>query len=221
MVPKDYLPCREARLFVLTLTFAGDESGDVSFSFAKGASQYFVVAVVATADPDALRQLLADLRQSSGLPAEYEFGFNALSSAPLRKRVFEGLARADFESWAVVVDKTILPDSFKVMRRLDFYLYFVTELIRLIPLAKREGATLILDEFGSATTQRTELRRFMVARNIPRSFKRILVRRSRSEPLIQVADLVAGAVLRRDAKADPEAYECVVGRLNQVWEYRG
>ena len=206
---------------MLTLTFAGDESGDVSFSFAKGASRYFVVAVVATADPDALRQLLADLRQSSGLPAEYEFGFNALSSAPLRKRVFEGLARADFESWAVVVDKTVLSDSFKVMRRLDFYLYFVTELIRLIPLAKREGATLILDEFGSATTQRTELRRFMVARNIPRSFKRILVRRSRSEPLIQVADLVAGAVLRRDAKADPEAYEYVVGRLNQVWEYRG
>ena len=127
---------------MLTLTFAGDESGDVSFSFAKGAFRYFVVAVVATADPDALRQLLADLRQSSGLPAEYEFGFNALSSAPLRKRVFEGLAHADFESWAVVVDKTVLSDSFKVMRRLDFYLYFVTELIRLIPLDKREGRDL-------------------------------------------------------------------------------
>jgi hypothetical protein len=91
------------------------------------------------------------------------------------------------------------------MRRLDFYLYFGTELIRLIPPDKREGATSILDEFGSATEQRTELRRFMVARSIPRSFKRVLVRRSRSEPLIQVADLVAGAVMRRDARADAES----------------
>jgi hypothetical protein len=206
---------------MLTLTFAGDESGDVSFAFGKGASRYFVVAVVATADPDALRQLLADLRQSSGLPAEYEFSFHALSYAALRERVFEALTGADFESWAIVVDKTALPDPFKVMRGLEFYLYFVTELIRLIPLDKREGATLILDEFGSAAAQRTELRRFMAVRSIPRSFKRILVRRSRSEPLIQVADLVAGAVLRRDAKAEAEAYESIAGKLNQVWDYCG
>jgi hypothetical protein len=109
---------------MLTLTFAGDESGDVSFAFGKGASRYFVVAVIATATPDTLRHLLADLREQSGLPAQYEFSFNALSSAPLRRRVFEALAGADFEGWAVIVDKTTLPDSFKVMRRMDFYLYF-------------------------------------------------------------------------------------------------
>jgi hypothetical protein len=37
---------------MLTLTFAGDESGDVSFAFDKGASRHFVVAAIATADPD-------------------------------------------------------------------------------------------------------------------------------------------------------------------------
>ncbi|MBK6430398.1 hypothetical protein [Candidatus Amarolinea dominans] len=86
----------------------------------------------------------------------------------------------------------------------------MTELIRLIPQDKREGATLILDEFGSAATQRTELRRFMTARSIPRSFKRILVKRSRSEPL-QVADLIAGAVLTAMPRRTPEAYEYVTG----------
>ena len=110
---------------MFTLTFAGDESGDVSFSFDKGASRYFVVAVIATAAPESLRRLLADVRERSGLPAQYEFSFNVLSSAPLRRRTFEALAEADFEGWAVVVDKTTLPDSFRVMRRLDFYLYFV------------------------------------------------------------------------------------------------
>ncbi len=205
---------------MLTLTFAGDESGDVSFAFDKGASRYFVVAVIATAEPDALRQLLTDLRQASGLPADYEFSFNALSSARLRERVFAALTGADFEGWAVVVDKTTLPDPFKVMRRLDFYLYFVTELIRLIPAEKRDGATLILDEFGSATTVRTELRRFMAARGISRHFKRVLVRRSKSEALIQMADLIAGAILRRDTRSDAWAYDCVAAKLKQVFEFQ-
>jgi hypothetical protein len=205
---------------MLTLTFAGDESGDVSFSFEKGASRYFVVAVIATPEPDSLRQLLADLRQASGLPAQYEFSFHSLTSAPLRQRVFEALAGADFESWAVVVDKTTLPDPFKVMHGSDFYLYFVTELIRLIPPEKRQGATLILDEFGSPSRLKAELGRFLAARDIPRHFKKIIVRRSRSEPLIQVADLMAGAILRRDAKVDAGAHDYVAGKLNQVLEFR-
>jgi hypothetical protein len=107
------------------------------------------------------------------------------------------------------------------MRGLDFYVYFVTELIQLIPPEKREGATLILDEFGSAVQLRSELRRFMAARNIPRHFRRVLAKRSRSEPLIQIADLVAGAILRRDAKRDAETYEYVEPKLKRVLEFRG
>jgi len=206
---------------MLTLTFAGDESGDVSFAFDKGASRYFVLAVIATAVPETLRQLVADLRRSSGLPLNYEFSFHALSSARLRQRVFTALAKADFESWAVVVDKTTLLDSFKIMRALDFYLYFVTELIQLIPPAKREGATLILDEFGSASRLQTELRRFLIVRGISRRFRRVLVKRSRSEPLIQVADLVAGAILRRDTKSDAGAYDYLEKKLKRVLEFRG
>ncbi len=206
---------------MVTLVFAGDEAGDVSFAFHKGASRYFVVAVVATAAPDGLRKLLGDLRQQSGLPADYEFSFHALSSAPLRQRVLAALQGADFVSWAVVVDKTALPEPFRVMRRLDFYLYFVTEMLRAIPADQCEGATLILDEFGSATQLRAELRRVMKARAIPRRFRRILIRRSRSESLIQVADLVAGALLRRDAKADAEAYDYLADKMQEVRTYQG
>lgn len=206
---------------MITLTFAGDEAGDVSFAFDKGASRYFVVAVIATPDPDRLRQVLVDLRKESGLRTDYEFSFHSLSSARLRQRVLSALAQADFEAWALIADKTTLPDPFKVMRRLDFYIYFVTELIRLIPPEKREGATLILDEFGSATQVRTELRRFMTLRNIPRHFKRVVVKRSRNELLIQVADLVAGAILRRDTRDDADAFDYLAKKVKQILEYRG
>jgi len=81
---------------MLTFTFAGDESGDVSFNFGKGASRYFVMAVIATSQPQALRQRLVDVRQELNLPAGYEFGFNAMgSSAVLRRKVFSTLRRAN------------------------------------------------------------------------------------------------------------------------------
>jgi hypothetical protein len=83
---------------MITLTFAGDESGDVSFSFGKGASRYFVMAVIATEDPDGLRNLLVDVRRASALPATYEFKFHNISSTALRKRTFSALAQAQFSS---------------------------------------------------------------------------------------------------------------------------
>jgi hypothetical protein len=204
-----------------TLTFAGDEAGDVSFNFRKGASRYFVATLIGTQSPDSLRQLLADLRQNSGLPATYEFKFHALSSAALRERVFSALAKADFSAWVVVVDKPSLADVFKTMNGLEFYLYFMTELLGSIPPEKRQNATLILDEFGSTPNLRMELRRIMDARGVPRQFKRVLIRSSARESLIQAADLVAGAILRRDAKRDSGAFEYVAHKMINVLEYRG
>jgi len=118
---------------VLTFTFAGDEAGDVSFAFEKGASRYFVVTVIATKSPDDLRDLLADIRQKAHLPLGFDFHFNSLASAKLRNLLFSSLADANFEAWAIVVDKSNLPDSFKLISGLDVYLYFVSELIRQIP----------------------------------------------------------------------------------------
>src|SRR3989442_1304074 len=106
---------------MLTLTFAGDESGDVSFAFDKGASRYFVVAVIATPVPDQLRQLLADLRREGKMPPQFEFRFNSLSTR-LRGKTLLMLAQAPFDSWAIIIDKTSVSDAFKVMRGSEFYL---------------------------------------------------------------------------------------------------
>ncbi len=207
---------------MLTFTFAGDESGDVSFSFDKGASRYFVVAAIGTAEPDLLRKNLSEFRRRLSLPAHYEFGFNAMASShKLRQQVFDNLAQMNFDAWAVIADKTALPDTFRIMRRLDFYLYFVTEMVQLIPTSQTEGATLILDEFGAAARISVELRRFMKARGLSRRFSRVLAKRSKSEPLIQIADLVAGAILRRDAKGEAQAYDAVESKLKKVLEFRG
>ncbi len=193
----------------------------MSFAFDKGASRYFVVAVIASSKPNELRQTLAQVRAQAHLPPRFEFKFNRFASARLRKLTLEALAGASFESWAIVVDKSTISSAFKVMRHYEFYLFFVTELLQQIPSDKREGATLILDEFGSAKQLYAELNRFMKAREIPRHFKTVQIRRSQSEPLIQIADIVAGALLRRDSVGDADAFEILRNRIRSVHEFRG
>ncbi len=205
---------------MLTFTFAGDEAGDASFKFEKGASRYFVVAVIATQKPDALRDLLTDIREQAHLPRNFEFHFNALASAKLRNLLFDSLSHADFEAWAMIVDKTRIPEPVMLFASgLDFYLYCVSELIRQIPPEKRAEGTLILDEFGYPEQTRDELKRIMRMRKIKHGFRRISMRRSYSESLIQVADLVAGAILRRDTRQQSEAFDKIAKKVVKVVEY--
>jgi hypothetical protein len=80
----------------MSLTFAGDEAGDASFSFDKGASTHFVFVLIATSQPDALREALARVRSQRGLPVNYEFKYHKLSSAALRQATFQALQALDF-----------------------------------------------------------------------------------------------------------------------------
>jgi hypothetical protein len=187
---------------MLTLTIAGDEAGDVSLNFERGASRYFVPAFIATQSPDRLRDKLADLRQTLGLRATNEFKFHKMTSPEIRNQVFSMLAHADFEAGALFVDKTRLPKNFEPTESIEIYTHFITELLSIIPGELQKDATLILDEFGSTPDLRTELRRTMIKRHMLRLFKRVFVRSSDRESLIQVADLVAGAIMRRDSQND-------------------
>ena len=204
-----------------TFTFAGDEAGDASLNFKKGASRYFVLAVVATQDADGLRAVLENLRTQENFSQHFEFHFNSLTSAKLREKTLSALQSADFTGWALVVDKTTMPVPLRALTGMEFYLFMVAELISRIPVHIREKGTLILDEVGSAEVALTKLKKMLKAPEIRHESSSIFFRRSRSEDLIQVADLVAGAILRRDSKNDHEAFEYVKDKMQAVFEYNG
>jgi hypothetical protein len=203
----------------ITLTFAGDEAGDVSLSFEKGASRYFVPVFISTQTPEILRDNLAALRNELGLGETYEFKFHKMTDTSARQQVFSTLARIDFHAWGLIVDKTRLPKIFENTKGLTRYTHFITELLSLIPAEFQKDATLILDEFGSTPDLRTELRRAMIERHMPRLFKRVIVRPSNRESLIQIADLLAGAVMRRDTQNDSEAFDLVSRKFKKLEEY--
>ncbi|PKO23949.1 MAG: hypothetical protein CVU38_01355 [Chloroflexi bacterium HGW-Chloroflexi-1] len=189
----------------MCLTFAGDEAGDASFSFDEGASTHFVLALIATAQPDVLRGAMALLREQRGLPADYEFKYHKLSSAGLRRAVIERLQAMDFAVYALTVDKTTLPVYLRALDAHSLYALLAAELIVQVPLSEREGAILLLDEFDPRGRALLALKRALKRRGIRRGFRKMLNVRSRSEPLVQIADLVAGAILRAVAQGDGES----------------
>ncbi len=203
----------------ITLTFAGDESGDTSFAFQKGASKYFVVAMIATDKPDALRLQLQQIKQELHLHEDYEYKFHKLIGKKRGIEVFQKIIKADFAAWSLLVDKTMLDDSFLFINGREFYLYFVTELIRQIPSEYQYNATLILDESGGRENLATETRRVLRTRRIDRHFKKIIARDSAREPLIQLADLVAGAVSHRDSINGVVLADMMQAKLRDVIEF--
>jgi len=205
---------------MITLTFAGDEAGDVGLNFEKGASRFFVPAFISTQTPDRLREMLANLRNRLNLSETHEFKFHRMTSAKIRNEVFSSLGQANFEAWALLVDKTRLPKIFETAESLDIYTHFITELLSIIPAELQKDATLILDEFGSTPDLRMELRRAMIKRRMPRLFKRVIIRPSNRESLIQIADLVAGAIMRRDSQNDSEAFDMISRKIKRLEVYR-
>jgi len=199
--------------------FAGDEAGHTSFNFEKGATRYFVIVFVSTDQPDELRQAMARFRQEHSLPRRHEFSFHEATSRSVRDHFFAMLAEQSFSAWIWAVDKVALPDWFRALRGADFYSFCVSELIRAIPDDRKRGASLLLDEYGSTGKTLAGLGRMMKARGINRGFKKIVVRRSQSEDLVQVADMVAGATFRQFAKNDDLYLQVIEERVDLVIKY--
>lgn len=202
------------------LTFAGDEAGDASFSFAGGASTHFVLALIATAQPDVLRETLVRLRAQRGLPADYEFKYHRLSSARLRRTVIAQLQGMDFVVYALTVDKRALPGYLYTLDAHDFYALLAAELIAQVPLAEREGSLLLLDEFDPRGRALMALKRGLKRRGVRRGFRKMLNVRSRSEALVQIADVVAGAILRSLTQGDNDSMSALRPQFRLLYQFQ-
>lgn len=186
----------------------------------EGASTHFVLALIATAQPDVLREGLTRLREQRGLPADYEFKYHRLSSAALRHAVIETLQAMDLTVYALTVDKMTLPIYLRTLDAHSFYALLAAELIAQVPPSEREGAVLLLDEFDPRGRALLALKHAFKRRGMRRGFRKMLNVRSRREPLIQIADLVAGTILRAVAQGDGENLSRLQHRIRLLYRFQ-
>ena len=198
-----------------------DESGDAGFRVERGSSPVFVAAMVIFQDADDAA-LTRDLIKGSAarLLHKGEFKFSK-SRDEVRDRFFRAVAAGPFRVRAIVVEKARIHSAVLRSEKESFYEFFVKQMLR-HDNGRLTNARVIIDGSGD----RAFRQKLSVA--IRRKVRDGAIRDcrfsdSRTDPLIQLADMCAGAIARsfRTDRRDAHRWRDLLRpRLDDVWRFQ-
>jgi len=202
-----------------------DESGDCGLKFDQGSSDFFTcVAVVFSSAfaADACDSLIDMLRVRLNKGPRFEFHFTNCSHA-VRGEFFRAVASEEFKYAGFVVDKRRLySQRFSDPKEVyEFSVNIVCEHIR--PLL--DYSKIILDKSGDRAF-RTRLEKGLKSRLVDTEgsslVSKVTMEHSHSNNLIQLVDMVCGAVGRSMTSGDDRYRNLLRGREKfvQVWPAR-
>ena len=182
-----------------------DESGDAGMKLGAGSSEFFVVTAVLFEDEEEANRCDARInliRAELGLSPHHEF-HSSQCDKRIRGQFLEKVAPFGFFYLSVVVDKSRLPGpEFRVKESLIKY---ATGLVFLAAKPYLKDAAVVIDASGSKDF-RNQLATYLKAhakdddgRGLLKSIK---TSRSHGNNLIQLADMVSGAVWRSFKRHD-------------------
>lgn len=199
-----------------------DESGCPGFKLTKGSTSHFVLAMVIFRDfseAEKVSKIIETLRHEFRINPEFKF---SKTRADIKDKFFASVCGFDFLVRALVVEKQAI---YKPKLRSDtdtFYNYFVKMLMQhdnnilLNASVKIDGSG--DKEFKHALT--SYLRK-QVGENKIKKFKFV---DSKSDNLIQLADMVAGAIARsyNENRKDGNRWLDMLkkkGRIDNIWDF--
>lgn len=201
-----------------------DDSGDPGFKLEKGSSKFFVIACVIFDDNlDAEDTALAmkKYRRELKWTDHREFKFNKTRKdivAELLKRVSE----KNFRVRAIRIEKSLIRSRELRNKQDSFYNYAIKEV-----LAKTDNlneADVRLDGHSGREYKKSAITYFKrMINSRSKKIARVKFVDSRTDNLIQLADLVAGSILRsyQENKTDSSRYaEIIKNRIEDVWEFK-
>lgn len=189
-----------------------DDSGDPGF---KGAtSSNFVMASAVFIEPEVateVNKVISDFRRSIGWNDETEFKFRKTNKKIVKELL--GLVQAyDFQVFAVYVDKSSYERILPVFDKEKLYNWTIKELLTIIPMneaiVKIDGRSSREHRLRVASYLRHEI-------NVnDHKIRKIKTEDSINDNLIQLADLVAGAINRsmHPEKTDARDYLDVINK---------
>ena len=202
-----------------------DESGDAGLKLETGSSEYFIVTLVAFEDNDealAADQRIQLLKRELGLRPEFEFKFNK-AKREFREAFLSAAARYEFFYLSIVINKTKLTGpGFKFKE--SFYKY-ACSLVFQNAKPYLDSATVVIDGSGSREFRR-QLGSYLRKRVNPaagdtRHIGKIKIQESHKNNLLQLADMVCGAVARScGPKEDAPVYRQLIAHREiyvQLW----
>lgn len=189
-----------------------DDSGDPGFRGATS-SNFIMASAVFTSSEVAtkLNDLIDEFRKSLGWQEEAEFKFRK-TNKQIVKDLLEVVSKHDFEICAVYVDKSTYARILPVFDEEKLYNWTIKELLKTIPL---NDASIVID--GRSTREYRLRTASYLRREINASSHKIIdikTRDSAKDNLIQLADLIAGAINRsmQKDKTDSKTYYKIIKR---------
>ncbi|MBY6047712.1 DUF3800 domain-containing protein [Vannielia litorea] len=200
-----------------------DESGDPGFKLAKGSSPNFVTTMVIFDDHEQAKSCQKAIYElMKALRVKPEFKFSKLYS-PHRDTFFEVVGRYEFRTRSVVVQKELIySDALRTVKE-SFYKFFVRNMLQ------HDGGALVdakvvVDGSGDRAFKRA-FRSYLRRHLDSNAVKKLELRDSVKDPLVQLADMTAGAIARsyNPERADSNRWRSTLrknGQIENVWEFR-
>lgn len=202
-----------------------DDAGDAGFKLNNGSSSHFVIACVIfddnlEAEETALR--IKKLRRSLRWRDEHEFKFNK-TSRKIRSVFLQEIKACKFRVRAIVADKSVIRSHELRSSKESFYNYMIKEV-----LSKGGGfiknARVRLDGHEDRAYKKAAATYFRQHAN-PKGkvIKNVRFVNSKSDSLIQLADMVAGSILRstQSSKSDAGDYIKIISkRIEDIWFFK-
>jgi hypothetical protein len=192
-----------------------DEAGDLGFKFSKGSSQFLIVTLVLFDNEEDARNcdLRIDLlRRELRLPEKFEFHFNQ-NSPEIRKDFLRAAAPYNFSYFAVVIDK----NKFKMPELSTAKAFYRHACSLVFESAKKRlnEAIVTIDGKGGRHYKRDLQRDLRKRVNNPlasvRHIATIKIQNSAGNNLIQLADMICGAINRSfSEKPDAQDYRQII-----------
>jgi hypothetical protein len=197
-----------------------DESGDPGFKLNKGSSSHFVAAMVIFNDfkeAEACSSSIDTLRQELGFKTEFKFNN---SRSDTKDKFFAVVNQYKFEIFALVVDKKhIFSENLK--RNDDkFYNYFVRQLLG--SGAELKNARVKIDGSGDREFK-NHLQKYLKNQLTDGMVDSVKFADSQKDNLVQLADMIAGAIARSYKKDRNDAQKwrkAISPKIRNCWEFK-
>lgn len=200
-----------------------DESGCPGFKLTKGSTTYFVVGMVIFRDftqAEAASNAITILRQTLNINPEFKF---SKTHPTIKDKFFDEICQYHFEIRALAVDKRNIYSQ-KLRNNTDsFYNYFVKTLMQYDNDVLRD-ASIKID--GSGDKEFKKALNTYLRKNIgEHKIKKFKFTDSKKDNLIQLADMVVGAIARSYSNTRKDANRWlnvlkIKGKIKNIWDFK-
>jgi hypothetical protein len=199
-----------------------DESGDAGLKVGSGSSPDLCLAIVIFRSPESMsitERAIHDLKQEMGEKQASEFHFNH-ESERVRLRFCNGVSQCPFTIRALTVDKSRIYENAHLRQSPKHFYNFLTRMLFQHTFGAISDANLYID--GNIDRELKTYLRQQLNSEDKRIIRETKFKDSKTTPLIQLADMVAGSVARAyrsDAKRDDQYFRILRPRVEDVWEF--